>query len=375
MLDHFLPSPLLTQVDRIRVRASPDRAWPVVRNFDANDLAAARTLFALRTLPERVLDAFKGRARPVPAAARIDNFTGAGKGFLVLGESPGREVVVGAIGKFWKANIEFLERPAAEFEAFRTKGYGKLAWSLRVDPDSQGGSWITWELRVTATDEISWRAFRRYWLLIGLFSHFLRRQMLAHFRDTLGGSPSEEALRLPGDNLVPQPKLQETIAITLEAPPERAWPWLVQMGCQRAGWYSLDRLDNGGRPSASRIIPELQHLEVGDVLPWKPSGREGFSVLELDNNKCLLLGSPSLKPQAASAATPPTNSPIKDCWAFVLEPIGENATRLITRVRADYANNFPNRMFSRFLSLAHFIMQRAQLRNLKRLTEAASRAA
>ena len=56
----------------------------------------------------------------------------------------------------------------------------------------------------------------------------------------------------------------------IAAPPERVWPWRVQMGAGRAGWYSYDRIDNGGRPSADRIVPELQRLAVGDVMPAVP---------------------------------------------------------------------------------------------------------
>jgi hypothetical protein len=65
---------------------------------------------------------------------------------------------------------------------------------------------------------------------------------------------------------------------------------LVQMGCDRAGWYSWDRLDNGGRPSADRILPELQGTAVGDTLPNRPGHREGFEVLDLAAPRCLVLG-------------------------------------------------------------------------------------
>jgi len=55
--------------------------------------------------------------------------------------------------------------------------------------------------------------------------------------------------------------------VTITARPEAIWPWLIQIGVTRAGWYSYDRLDNLGRPSAERILPEFQYLAVGDVIP------------------------------------------------------------------------------------------------------------
>jgi hypothetical protein len=78
-----------------------------------------------------------------------------------------------------------------------------------------------------------------------------------------GAADGEVRMALPADDIVPHPKSEITCAITIRAPASRIWPWFVQLGCQRAGWYSYDLLDNGGVPSASRIIPEFQHIETG----------------------------------------------------------------------------------------------------------------
>ena len=78
-----------------------------------------------------------------------------------------------------------------------------------------------------------------------------------------GATPAEVSRALPSDDLVPDPTFNATRAITLDAPPAQVWPWLVQMGLTRAGWYSYDLLDNLGRPSARRILPELQELQPG----------------------------------------------------------------------------------------------------------------
>jgi hypothetical protein len=136
------------------------------------------------------------------------------------------------------------------------------------------------------------------------------------------------------------------------------------MGCRRAGWYSIDRLDNGGIPSARRVIPELQQIRVGDVLPWKPEGEDGFTVLSQKENEALVLGTADLLKGPHLPSTP-----FDDTWVFVLEPIGEQATRLMTRVRADSRPALRMRLMGMWLSLAHWIMERAQLRNLKRRVE------
>jgi hypothetical protein len=89
----------------------------------------------------------------------------------------------------------------------------------------------------------------------------------------------DEAVRaLAGDRLVVYPKVGWTLAITIDARPAEIWPWLVQMGCRRAGWYSYDGLDNGGVPSAARIVPELQQVQVGDVFPMRPQDNDTFVV-------------------------------------------------------------------------------------------------
>ncbi len=85
-----------------------------------------------------------------------------------------------------------------------------------------------------------------------------------------GATDAEVARAMPGDQIQPQPIESVTRAVTIDARPEQIWPWLVQIGYGRAGWYGYDWIDNAGMPSAGRIIPALQHLRAGDDLPiWK----------------------------------------------------------------------------------------------------------
>lgn len=209
-IERLMPEYRLRQIDRVRVRLSPTEAWPIVRGFDIYELPISRFLFNLRILPERLLQLIKGQNPKTAEHSRIDDFAGPGKGFQILAEIPGKEITIGAIGKFWQPSIDFANFNRKSFSTFQEDGYGKLAWTLRLDPDSQGGSWLTWELRVTATDDRSWRKFSRYWFVIGKFSHFLRKTALKHFQEKLG-SVGEENLKLPGDHFLSHPAYQKRI--------------------------------------------------------------------------------------------------------------------------------------------------------------------
>jgi PPOX class probable F420-dependent enzyme len=159
---------------------------------------------------------------------------------------------------------------------------------------------------------------------------------------------------LPGDELVADAKIGWTHAITIGARPAAIWPWLVQMGCRRAGWYSYDGLDNGAVPSADRILPEFQRVQVGDILPQTPKAEDRFVVRVVEPERALVLGD-----DAGSMS-----------WAFVLEPVGETGTRLITRSRGAYDRLALGLMLKVVWHPVHFGMQRRQLLNLKRLVEA-----
>jgi hypothetical protein len=178
--------------------------------------------------------------------------------------------------------------------------------------------------------------------------------------------PADERWVVAGDDLLPSARTQMTHHVYIEAPPAKVWPWLVQMGRRRGGWYSWDFLDNGGVASADRIIPELQKLAVGDVLPIKPSGPDGFAVLAFDPPRALVLGDSSLLP---GRPMPPKGKP-RGTWAFLLEPIGRTGTHLIVRVRIDYEPSWAATLVRPFIAGLHEVMERKQLRTLKQRAEA-----
>jgi hypothetical protein len=171
----------------------------------------------------------------------------------------------------------------------------------------------------------------------------------------------DEARRpLSGDELLPAAKVRWTNAITIRATAGEVWPWLVQLGCRRAGWYSYDGLDNGGIPSAEEIVPALQHVEVGDLFAWTLTAEDGFIVEKVEPEHALVIGG-----QAGEL--------YRVTMAFVLEPVDAASTRLLARSSADY-DRFTVRLFLAVYHLVHFAMQRRQLLNLRRRVERAARA-
>jgi hypothetical protein len=127
-------------------------------------------------------------------------------------------------------------------------------------------------------------------------------------------------------------------------------------GADLSGWYSYDGLDNSGVPSADRILPEFQQVRVGDILPQTPTAEDRFVVRVVEPERALVLGD-----SAGSMS-----------WAFVLAPVDETSTRLITRSRGAYDHLALGLLLKVVWHPVHFGMQRRQLLNLKRLVEAAT---
>jgi hypothetical protein len=166
------------------------------------------------------------------------------------------------------------------------------------------------------------------------------------------GSTDEEIGRfMPGDEVLEQPIFNATRAVTIEATPEEVWPWIVQIGYRRAGFYSYDVLDNDGVPSAEVILPEYQRLRVGDTIPLSRSAH--VRVIELESPTSMVL---VFEVSGTwSSAT----------WVWGLYPEGEARTRLITRLRAN-----PTSIVSRlFLDFGEIIMMRKCMLGIKRRAE------
>jgi hypothetical protein len=171
-----------------------------------------------------------------------------------------------------------------------------------------------------------------------------------------GATPEDLARRMAGDEIVQRPIFNATRVVMIEARPEDIWPWIVQIGFSRAGWYSYDLFDNLGRHSSERIVPELQHLEVGDLVPLGPGEGSGMFVKELVLNRSMLWW---------------TGKDGQTTWAWGLYPTSGGATRLVTRVRAPFSWRRPVSAVWIFLDeVADFPMMRKCLLGIKRRAEA-----
>ena len=206
---------------------------------------------------------------------------------------------------------------------------------------------------------------------------------------TWGFDAAEAGRTLPGDELVPDPSTVETRGITIMAPPAAVWPWLVQMGYGRGGWYSYDALDMKGS-SSDTIRPELQQLAVGDTVQTDPEG--GFVARIVDPERALVLYvDPEIMASRRPASTGPrevapgvvlsgrfletaTPPAFSAAWAFVLEPVGSDQTRLIERFRARMdVPSASSRFLGPTLGFGIFVMTRRQMLGIKARAEKLTR--
>jgi hypothetical protein len=207
---------------------------------------------------------------------------------------------------------------------------------------------------------------------IGLLAGVYRGFMWRRFRRR-GATDEELGAPFPGADLIPGGKRGGTMAVTIDAPPAAVWSWLVQMGCDRAGWYSWDRLDNGARPSADQIHAEWQQVAVGDRWPSMPNGRSWFEVAALDPERFLGLRAPlHLDGRPFDPAGPRPQFYSDSSWGFLLNELPGGRTRLLV---SGYAASHPRALTAigdlLFWEPAHWIMQIRQLANLKARAERA----
>ena len=188
---------------------------------------------------------------------------------------------------------------------------------------------------------------------------------------------------LPVDAMISDPIFTSTHAITINAPPEQVWPWIAQMGSGRAAGHSWDAIDNGGRPSSTSIVPALQTVIPGDIMPAVPGAEDAFVVAAVDAPR--------------SRADVPDHGGNAVAWEHVLEPLDGGRTRLIVRGRASshwldlalrkppaghrrifieraYAvlARLPHPLLIGFAAIGHRIMEARHLRGIQRRSTAAS---
>ncbi|MDS0476723.1 hypothetical protein [Natrinema sp. 1APR25-10V2] len=423
-IDRYLPEYDVTTVRHAVVDADPETTYEAMLAADLTDTGpAVRALGRLRDAPAAVSHWISGasRERP-PTEIRFADIPDTDE-WTELADEPGEEFVFGAVGKFWRPTIEWRRVDAEAFAAFDEPGYAKLAVGLSVRPYGDGRTLLTYEARTATTDDRARRNFRRYWRLIGPFAGYLMSKALERIgtdaaalarrksrpepdRDdgdgsivtarrllaavvlavagayhTLirpwhrrwGATDGETQAPLPGDDLLPDATDQVTHGLEIDAPAEAVWPWLVRLAGGRDAVDGDDPLEAAvaaDSRDAYQVAPTASGLEAGDTVdvaddsPLSPA--ESPEIALLEPGYALVL-----EPQGES---PPWT------WAFVLEPVDRETTRLLARTRSDLGRASSESRFSlptRHEALnylwwepVHFVVERGLLREIKRRAEA-----
>ena len=186
-----------------------------------------------------------------------------------------------------------------------------------------------------------------------------------------GATAAEVEQAMPGDELVSHPALGYTRAITVDAPTDRVWPWLAQIGQGRGGLYSFDGLENlvgCDIHSADRILPAAQQLAVGDLIRLGPSGYPCFRVDRVEPGAALVLvGADPRPPHAPADPDSPTGIAT---WQWRLRPTPDGrGTRLATRQRLAYPPSTGTSVMWHLVEPVGFVMERQMLRGIKRRAE------
>jgi hypothetical protein len=221
-------------------------------------------------------------------------------------------------------------------------------------------------------------------LLAVASSVYLRRQ-----GRRWGASDEEVHQPMSGDELIPHPMVETTHALTIQASAAEIWPWLVQMGMDRGGWYSDPEWWDGpaekvlwsflaseektgysirAEPSADRIIAEFQNLKIGDIVLDGPPGTAFFTVAALEENRVLALHSNSHVRYIVPAFlrdNPRINIQGEFSWVFILNEVNANTTRLILRTRVNYGPRMFRVLTRPFFWPVDFVLARKMLRGIK----------
>ena len=187
-----------------------------------------------------------------------------------------------------------------------------------------------------------------------------------------GATIDEVAEPYPGAEIIPGgERSSATMAVTIDAPPANVWPYLAQMGCRRAGWYSWDHLDNWGLPSAKHIHPEWQAISLGDHLPGVPDGSQWWEVAALEPERFLgLRMSLDLHGRPFDPKGTRPRFYTDSLWGFLLTEMPGRRTRLVVGGYWAFEPRWLQPVATVLLyEWTHWIMQTRQFANLKRLAE------
>jgi hypothetical protein len=170
---------------------------------------------------------------------------------------------------------------------------------------------------------------------------------------TWGATQEEAGQPLPGDDIVQKPHFIATRAVTIKAPPSEVWKWIIQIGSARAGWYSIDWMDNDRVPSSRKILPEFQKIEDGYFIPFTPNQKNGMWVKEYKEHEYILWW----------------DKKGNGTWGWYLKQQGDGHSRLITRLRTIYDLSFPWVIYYLLYDFGDIIMMRKCMLGIKERAE------
>jgi len=196
--------------------------------------------------------------------------------------------------------------------------------------------------------------------------HFIATPFIGRKRLRWGTVGTEATDSLPGDDLVPTPKWTYTLGIDIEAPAEKVWPWVAQIGQRRGGFYTYQTLENlaGCKiTNTAAILPEHQQPAVGSEIYLHPTAPPMRIEIVDPPNTMVLFGSPA---DVGSEETWGIST-----WQFVIQQGSTGTTRLLTRGRSDYTPDWKSRLaFGRFpIEVITFVMSRKMMLGIRQLAE------
>jgi hypothetical protein len=195
------------------------------------------------------------------------------------------------------------------------------------------------------------------WLLVASILIFVYSIPVRRWFTRWGATAADRSRAMPGDRHVPDPTYQATLAVTVAASPEDIWPWLVQMGYRRGGLYSYDWLDRLfgylDAPSATRVLPQWQHLNPGDEIPIGRAG--GFPISLVDPPRALVLAGEA--------------DGVTWVWQFGIYAVDAERTRLVSRNAVRTWNTIGSWLFMRVIEPAAFLMTRRMLLGIRQRAE------
>ena len=204
-----------------------------------------------------------------------------------------------------------------------------------------------------------------------LISPFLRSRLRRW------GSTEEELSReLPGDALIKEVKGWYNHAITINATPANVWPWIMQLGQNKGGFYSYELLENMvgcNIHNADEIVADFQNTVVGDKVPMSPKGAP-YIVAAIDHGRAFVLRlRVNLQTQETVNITEPLPDKYQDSsWLFFLEETVRGGTRLITRSRNDWNQSRTNTFFYGIFGVISVAMDRKMVKGIKKRAEKAT---